>query len=493
MNEDLARRSIDSVKWNFISNILYNAVYLAQTIILARLLPVEAFGIYAGAGAIVVMANGFSTFGIASAFIHRCKETEDIEQAAAVHFTLQTILSAVWIILILLIGFLFLDRSEPGLFTAFSVLAVTTVVKNFASTPRLILNRQIRFQRYSVISVIDAVITFISAVLLAVLKQPIWALLATNISNAILQIVLLFFWRPVWKPRFLWKTDVVKYFLSFGSKHLAGGLLLDVLDRGDDYWTKNYLGVDPLGYYSRAYALAKVPANIISTPIFSVAMSTYAELKEDRKGLSQAFFETNALLIRMGFLFVGILALIAPEFIRILLGEKWMPMVFTFQLMLPFTMFDPLKQLMASVFIAVGKPGTTVQIRTIQVFVLIGFLFLLGPTFGIEGVAVAVDVMMVVGIILILFWARKYVDLYLGPMFLAPGIALFAGLAAGYVVDHFFFMNMNAWVLMIGKSFIIGCVYCLTLWLFERERIFYMVKLLKKYIFKKGNPKTISA
>ena len=98
MIENLARRSIDSVKWNFISNILYNAIYFAQTIILARLLPVNAFGIYAGVAAIVVIAYGFSTFGLPSAFIHRCKETEDVEQTAAVHFTLQTILSAVWII-----------------------------------------------------------------------------------------------------------------------------------------------------------------------------------------------------------------------------------------------------------------------------------------------------------------------------------------------------------------------------------------------------------
>lgn len=485
MLEDLARRSIDSVKWNFASNILYNAIYFIQTIILARLLPVEAFGIYAGAAAIVVILTGFSTFGIPNALIHRCKETEDLDRAAAVYFTIQAILSTVWILIILWIGYLFLDKSEPGSLTAFLVLSTTTVAKNFANTPRLILNRQIRFQRYSVITMIDAVVTFVSAVLLALLKQPIWALLATNISNAVVQIFVFYFWKPVWKPHFLWDGAIVRYYFQFGIRFLAGGLLLDVLDRGDDYWTKTFLGTSPLGYYSRAYALAKVPANIISAPMAGVAMSTYAELKEDRKGLSQAFFETNALLIRLGFLFVGVLALIAPELIRILLGEKWMPMVFAFQLMLPFTMFDPLKQMMASLFVAVGRPSIMIEIRGIQVLALIGLLFLLGPMFGIEGVAVAVDIMMVLGISLILFRARKFVDLFLMPMFMIPTIAMLGGLASGYIIHMTITHHVNDLFSAALKSFAMGGVFCLLLWILEKQRVLYLLKLINKYIIKR--------
>ncbi|MCE5208532.1 MAG: oligosaccharide flippase family protein [Chloroflexi bacterium] len=485
MNEDIARRSIDSVKWNFISNILYNLIYFAQTIILARLLPVESFGIYAGAASIVVMTNSFATFGLGGAFLHRCMETEDIEQTAAIHFTLQFILNIAWTVLMLAGGLLFLNKAEPGMLTVYVVLTLTYTLRNFTTTPRIILSRQIKFQRIAVLTALDAVITFISAVLLALLDQPIWALLATNISNAILHIVVFYIWKPVWKPSFRWDMPVVKYFLRFGSRQVLSGALLDVLDRGDDFWTKTYLGAGPLGYYSRAYAIAKIPGNIIASPMSSVAVSTYAELKNDKKGLTEAFFETNALLIRTGFLLVGVLALVAPEFIRIVLGEKWMPMLMTFRLMLPFTMFDPLKQMMAHLFVAVGKPEVIVKIRLIQVIILVVSLFALGLPFGIEGVAIAVDIMMVAGIAMILYKAKDHVELFVGKMFLVPGIGLLAGLLAGYAGAQIQRVTMNDWVSGAVKAGLFVLVYGLVTILLEKDQIRYMVTLIKKYVIKK--------
>ena len=485
MNEDLARRSVNSVKWNAVSNILVNLIAFAQTIILARLLPVESFGIYAGAASIIVLTNGFATFGMGSAFLHRCEETEDIEKTAAIHFTLQFIIIIVWTIVLLCVGFLLLDRSEPGSLTAFVVLTLTNTIKNLASTPRLILSRQIRFQRIALLSALDAVVTFISAVLLALLDQPIWALLATNISNAVLQVVVFYLWRPVWRPKFLWDQKIMRYFFRFGSRQLLSGFLLNALDRGDDYWTKTYLGAGSLGYYSRAYAMAKMPANVIAAPLSTVAGSTYAELKGDPEGLTQAFFETNSILIRSGFLLVGVLALVAPEFIRIVLGEKWMPMLVTFRLMLPFTMFDPLKLMMANLFMAVGKLEVIVKIRSIQAAILVIFLFVLGLPFGIEGVAIAVDLMMVAGITMILFKAKDHVEIFVRKMFLVPAIGLLAGLLAGFAGSHIQGVELTDWFSGIIKAFTFVLVYILVLWLLEKDQIQRMLKLTNKYIFGK--------
>jgi hypothetical protein len=55
-------------------------------------------------------------------------------------------------------------------------------------------------------------------------------------------------------------------------------------------------------------------------------------------------------------------------------------------------------------------------------------LLVLGPSLGIAGVALAVDAMLVVGIALLLWQAREYVDFSLWTLFAAPGIALVLGM-----------------------------------------------------------------
>ena len=89
MSKDLARRSTVAVAWNMASGMSGMAVLFARSIILARLLPVETFGVYAGASALVVLTSVFATFGMGGAFLHRALETEDEERAATVHFTLK--------------------------------------------------------------------------------------------------------------------------------------------------------------------------------------------------------------------------------------------------------------------------------------------------------------------------------------------------------------------------------------------------------------------
>ena len=486
MNEDLARRSINSVKWNFISSIVQNLLSFVQAIVLARLLPVEAFGIYAGAASIVMMTSSLANFGMGGAFVHRCKETDDLERAAAIHFTLQLILNAVWTLVVLIGGLLFLDRTEPGSLTAYIVLTLTFTVKNFAATPRNILSRQIQFKRLAVLQILDVIITFISATTLALLKQPIWALLATNIVNASLQIILFYIWKPVWRPKLLWSTSAARYFLGFGSKQVIAQWLLDALDKGDEFWAKIYLGAGPLGFYSRAYSLAQMPGFILASPMNQVAVGTYAELKGDQDGLSEAYFETNSLLIRSGYVLVGVLALIAPEFIRIGLGEKWMPMLTVFRLMLPFTMFDPMKRTMASLFVAVGKPSIIVNIRAIQLAIMVVLLFVLGTPYGIEGVAIAVDIMMVVGIAMILGRAKAYVNLSLRKLFFIPTLGLILGLVFGFLSSQIPGINGNDWFSGITKSVTFMIVYVLILWTLEKEQVLQLLRLTKKYVFKKG-------
>ena len=107
-------------------------------------------------------------------------------------------------------------------------------------------------------------------------------------------------------------------------------------------------------------------------------------------------------------------------------------MLTAFRLMLVFTLLDPIRETVAHLFIAVGVPEKVGVARFTQLIVLVAGLFLLGPAFGIAGVALAVDVMLLIGIAYLLWQAKEYVDFSLRRLFLAPTIALLPALLAGY-------------------------------------------------------------
>jgi O-antigen/teichoic acid export membrane protein len=450
---------------------------MVRSILLARFLPVETFGVYAFANSMIALTVVVPNFGMAGAFLHRAPETADLEQTAAIHFTLKLLFTLVWAVL-MVVGVLVFATDQTR--TALLLLTATTTGMQLAQTPQLILNRQVVHRRLAIIGSLNALLTTLVALGLAWQGQTLWALLATDVVALFLTILALYIWRPVWRPRLSWSTKVVRYFLRFGSRIFLADSLLRALDRVDDLWTGLFLGETALGYYSKAYTFATYPRVILAAPISSVATGTYAELKRDRRRLSQAFFRTNALLVRSGFLLGGILALVAPEFIRVFLGAKWLPMLDAFRLMLVYTLLDPIKGTVASVITTSGAPEKVVRARFIQLVVLIVGLVALGPRLGITGVAVAVDVMLVGGILLLLREARKFVDFSLFRLFAVPALALSVGLLAAWLALNLPGVLKSDWTSAAAKVAVFSVLYVGILLALERENVKMLLSILRR-------------
>lgn len=475
----LARRSITSAAWRSASNWVSWVVLFVRGVFLARWLPVNVFGIYALASSVVSLVTIVAEFGMAGAFIHRAPETKDEDRMAAVHFTLKLIFGLSLVIILTLGAFVF--TSGP-LRTALLLLTATTGVNQLTQTPQRILVRRVVHRRLALIKVVDATLTTFVVLGLAWQGATLWALLTSSISSTVLTIFALYVWKPVWQPRLVWSPRVMRYFLSFGGRYFLASVLYRALDRVDDLWVGAYLGETPLGFYSKAYSFATYPRKMLALPVNSVAIGTYAELKTDRRRLSQAFFRVNALLVRSGFFMAGLLALIAPEFIRIVLGVKWMPMLDAFRLMLIFTLFDPIKTTIGHLFVAVGKPEQLAKARLAQLAVMTVGLYLLGLTWDIEGVALAVDVMLVFGIGLLLWHARKYVDISIRKLFLAPFLALVAGMVSARTVLFLPGVLGSDWRTAGVKFVIFVAIYAITLILLERRRLYIIIENLNQFL-----------
>lgn len=481
----LAQRSVTSVFWNMAVSVVQVVVGVVRSALLARWLPVGTFGVYGTADSVILLTVVTAGFGLRGAFLHRAPETENEEDAVAVLFTLNLILTTAWAALLVSGACLFASGPDR---VALLVMTGTQVGVQLSLAPRSILVRRVVHRRLALLQLLDIVISAGVALYLAWQGAGLWALLATNIVTLVLTVLLLYVWRPVWRPRLLWLPGTVRYYLRFGSRNFGATVLQQALNEVDDLWARGFLGKVPLGYYSRAYTFATYPRSVLASSVNAVAGGTYAELKGQPRRLSQAFFRTNALLVRSGFLFGGLLTLVAPEFIHLVITDKWLPMLNTFRLMLVFTLLDPIKITVAQLFVAVGRPEFVVRARLIQLAVLVIGLFALGPNLGIDGVAVAVDVMVVVGIAILLLEARRHVSYSLRRLFLAPAVALAGGLLTAWGATQLRGVADSYWISGTVKTVVFSGVYGLVLLLLEGKELIDVFRLVTRQAFSSSRP-----
>jgi len=455
----LARRTVTSISWNFAANLATVGILAVRMILLTRWLTPDIFGIYTFALSIIVLTAIVPNFGMGQAFIHRAEQTENENEAAAVHFTLRLLFSSVWAVVLLAGALMF---AEGSLQLALLVLVPVYLFTHLTQTPILILRRRVEHRRLAVIDFVIVVLTSIVALALAWNGAGLWALLATDLIVLIVRFFALYAWRPVWRPRLRWNDELVRYYVQFGSRVFVADALERAIDRVDDLWVGVFLGQSALGIYARAYAFATYPSKILAAPLNTVAGGTYAELKHDRLRLSQAFFRNNAFLVRIGFLFAGALALLAPELI-LLLGDQWQAMLTPFRLMLLFLLLEPIKLTVGLLFVAVGQPQQLAGARGIQLLVLVIGLLLLGTAWGVNGVALAVDIMLMAGIAVLLRRAHAFVDFSTWRLFFVPLLAFC--LAMGVTLALIWAVPMqNLWLAAAIKLASFAAVY-LAVWL----------------------------
>jgi O-antigen/teichoic acid export membrane protein len=151
--------------------------------------------------------------------------------------------------------------------------------------------------------------------------------------------------------------------------------------------------------------------------------------------------------------------------------------------MVIFTLLDPIRTTVSSLYVAAGRPEQLIRVRLVQVIALIIGLYLLGGLWGITGVAVVVDAVLLLGLIPLLYRARAYVDFSARRLFVAPGLALVAGAAAALAASGALCgvaLCPNDWLTGFTKAIVFAAVFSGALLTLERREVLGLVAYLRR-------------
>jgi len=440
-----------------------------RLILLTRLLLPADVGVFVQAMVFIALAARIYDFGLNMAVIHR---QDDRAALLPTFFTLRVVLVAVSLSVLAMlspaIGHWYANM--PMLTAVLLALVAAEVIQGLNTVQMAVLDKNLAFRRLAVANVASSITMTLVAPLMAWQGMGVWALVGEQASGYIARFVVIWTGPDAWRARFGWDDWMARWLMRFGGSVWLGGNLNFLLDRFDDFWVGSTLGAQPLGYYGRAYDFARYSRRVVGNPILTVFRPTYARLQDDRQRLSRAFFRATSVIIRVGGLFSLIFILTASEFIPLILGEQWLPMLRTFQLMIIYTFLDPVSLSAAHLLNATGYPNSVLRIRAIQVVLFIPLVIYASSNYGIEGVAVAADIMVLLGTILLFHQSRRIVDYSQKALWFWPVVA---GLVIGAVILILapVWQNLSPWITMFVKIILITVLYAGILWLTEREQL----------------------
>jgi len=344
-------------------------------------------------------------------------------------------------------------------------LAPVLVLRKLGDIQGAVLRAELRFGKLAWLDLASSLSMTIVALSLAWAGFGWWALVFEPLAGATARTILAWtVWRA-WSGRLAWDRDVLRSIWEQAKHNWVSGNLGYLLDQFDDFWVGTALGTVALGVYSRAYEMAGYPRRMLGIPLVRVVGALYGRALDDRLRLSQLFFRASSALLRANCLVAGLLALALPEFITYVIGAKWQPILWPFRLMLIYVALDAVLILAGNLMQAVGRPSALRKSRLVQLVTFVPAVVVGAALWGVSGVAVAADLMLVVGGAYLVGELRQVVDMNLWRLVGWPALALAAGFGAGWWVGEA--VTLGPLLTLLSRWAAFGVVFGGGLWLVE--------------------------
>jgi O-antigen/teichoic acid export membrane protein len=173
---------------------------------------------------------------------------------------------------------------------------------------------------------------------------------------------------------------------SYSGKTLISQQLGYLVNNMDNLLVGRYLGSIALGIYTVAYNVMFLPVSRISQPLQQVLFSAFAKLQHEPGRLADAWARGNEVISAVNApAFLG-MAVVAPDFVPVVLGHKWEPAVPVLQFLSLAGVGATLQTLNWSTVQAMGRPGVMLRFRLFSTPVTLA-AFAIGLHWGVVGVA----------------------------------------------------------------------------------------------------------
>jgi O-antigen/teichoic acid export membrane protein len=361
---------------------------LIQTIILARLLSPESFGVMSIALMSIGFLNTFSQTGFNKAIIHSPKIDDGMLNTAWTVAILRGILLSIILFMCapMIASFFKADYAAPMI----AALGLKILFFGFQNIGLILLSKELRFNRRIALDAISFLVNITVTITLAFLLRNAWAIIYGIIVEQIF--TTLFSYRvSSYRPRLKFSLNSFYTLFQYGRWVTINKVVLYVSSQMDKVVLGKLLGVSLLGIYTIALQLAEYTTKFTDN-IRTILFPALSSINSEPEKVKNAFLNFMSVVVFFVYPIQVCIIVLGDSFIHLFLGDEWGPAFRPMQILcvgalgrIFFTSCFPL-------FNAVGKPNYVFFLNFLRVAILISIIFPLSFIYKINGIAMAYTV-----------------------------------------------------------------------------------------------------
>ncbi len=395
MNKISKKQFVFGSFWKITETVAAKGVSFVVSLILARLLSPDAYGLIAITNTFTALSDVLIDGGFSTTLIR--KKEVDKTDYNCVFIASLGIASVLYCIFFFGAPFVASYYGEDLLQPVLRVAGLVLFIQAFSSTRNAVIQREMRFKLLFYCNLIGSIISGVLGIAAALLGIGVWALVIQQVSQQLIVTALLFYrlhWHFEW--HFEWKR--FKNILSF-SIGVVGASLLNYA--GTSIYNlvigKRY-SVKELGYSDKGAQIPMQVSLYTFSALSSVLLPTLSSYQDDKDGFKHILRKVVRMTAYLIFPIMIGMAVVSEELIVVLLTDKWLPAVRIMQYSCLYYIATPFMLINIQVFYALGHGFLRVKTELIRIGLLLSglFIFSFGFRCDISGLALVSAVIAVI-------------------------------------------------------------------------------------------------
>jgi PST family polysaccharide transporter len=471
VSERLAAKTGKAIFWRFGHLAVGRVIYFVGTLVLARLLVPDDFGLLAIGALTMEILLSLSELGMRGALVQRQELDERHFHTAWTANLIRALVVAIIAVLVApLISTLF---EEPRAENIIRLMAFAPLLAATGSIKTVQLHRALNLRPMAINAILQAITQTVVAIALAK-SLGVWALVVGSLSAAFVGSVISHIIAP-YRPRLLLDKVAAGPLLNFGRWILLIGIIEIIGETVIRVTIARQLSTFDLGLYYLGARLALLPYTIVSEVISHVTFPMHAKLQVQDNKAGRTF--RGSLIGAWAVLVPGyaVLLVLATGIVQEVLGAHWSGTAPAIRVLAIVGIVSVISLGVNPLMEGRGAPSFVAMTAAVRTVVIVSLAWVLAGRFGIAGAALAwllgeVVVQIISGLKVRRVLNRPFSGLWrsIGAIVVSAGIAA----SAAFLCEH-----LVAGLTGVILAAISGCgVAVLSLWLFDH---FWRLGLLK--------------
>lgn len=404
MAERLERKVVSGVAWSLSEKLLTMVIQMAVSIIVARSLSPDDFGVMAILTFFMSVALTIVDSGFSQTLIRKANPTNE-EYASVLGFNVAMSL-LLYALLVAAAPYVASFYDSSIIEDVAPILFLVLPINSLCVVQTVLFTREFCFALLSKTVFAASLISGVVAIVMAVTGWGIWALVAQRLLMMGIKAVV-FWWVRRWRCGVGFSLAALREMLPFSMRLLATDLIAAIYNNVAQLFIGKMHSTNVLGFYSQAQKLKDLPVISIVQAIQGVTYPALSQLADDDDKFDAAYRRIVRLLSYLIFpVMLGLIA-IADDMFLLLLGERWMPTVPYFEILALSGMAYPLSVVAYNVLKVRSDGRIIVRLEIVRRVVMTLILACCIPQ-GVEAVAWGMSAMAVVDMLLNVVAAGRY-------------------------------------------------------------------------------------